>query len=152
MSPRRTGTSSFAPQSVIIEFHEYGGRWFVTDKWRSGSGSEVKQTVRNSALGKTILDRVNAARSEWRGALTPADEAELWERFCTEQVGTPVDQYEPDKRLIILAGQAGMRCHDSRQSPPAWDSLPATSPRKLGKALIKRITELTPEPDSASAG
>jgi hypothetical protein len=151
MSPRRTGTSSFAPQSVIIEFHAFGGRWFVTDKWRSGSGSEVTPTVRRSALGKTVLDRVTAARSEWRTALTPSDEAELWSRFCTEQAGVPVDQYEPDKRLVILVGKAGIRCHDAQQSPPVWEPLPAGSPRKLGKALLRRITQLAPEPDSASA-
>jgi hypothetical protein len=144
MSPRRTGLSTFAPQSVIVEFHEFAGRWFVTDKWRSGSGTEIRPDTRKSVLGKTVLDRVSAARSEWRTALTVSDEAELWAHFCTSVAGVEVDQYQPDKRLVILAGQVGIRCHDARHSPPAWEPLPGKSPRKLGKALLKRISQLEP--------
>jgi hypothetical protein len=43
--------------------------------------------------------------------------------------GVPVDQYRPEKRLVILVGQAGIRCHDGRQSTPDWESLPTRSPR-----------------------
>jgi hypothetical protein len=144
MSPRRTGLPTFAPQSVIIEFHEFDGRWFVTDKWRAGSGTALKRNVRKSTLGKTVLDRVNAARSEWRAALTASDEAELWSHFCTSEAGVAEERYQPEKRLVILAGQVGFRCRDARQSPSAWAPLPSKSPRKLGKMLLKRMDQLQP--------
>jgi hypothetical protein len=144
MSPRRTGLPTFAPQSVIIEFHQFDGRWFVTDKWQAGSGTALKRNARKSALGKTVLDRVNAARSEWRTVLTASDEAELWAHFCNSEAGVPEEHYQPEKRLVILAGQVGFRCRDARQSPPIWAPLPSKSPRKLGKALLKRMSQLEP--------
>lgn len=146
MSPRRGGLPTFAPQSVIIEFHEFAGRWFVTDKWRTGSGTALKRNVRKSTLGRTVLNRVTAARSEWRAALTASDEAELWASFCTSEAGVPEQDYQPEKRLVILAGQVGIRCRDASQPAGDWLPLPGKSPRKLGKALIKNITELQPTP------
>jgi hypothetical protein len=142
MSPRRTGLPTFSPTSVIVEFHEFDGRWFVTDRWGSGSGTAVKRPIRKTLLGKTVLERVEAARSEWRAFITQAEDVEHWARFCSSEAGVPVDQYVPEKRLVILAGQAGMRCHDARQTPPSWDPLPTRSPRALGAALIKRINQL----------
>lgn len=144
MSPRRTGLPTFSPTSVIIEFHEFGGRWFVTDRLGSGSGTAVKRPVRKSALGKTVLDRVEAARSEWRSFITEADDVEHWAHFCVSEAGVPVDQYQPEKRLVILAGQAGITCHDARRSPPEWEPLPTRSPRALGAALIRRMSQLEP--------
>ena len=144
MSPRRTGSPTFTPSSVIVEFHEFAGRWFVTDRLGSGSGTAVKRPIRKSALGKTVLERVDAARSEWRTFITAADEAEHWATFCSSEAGVTVDQYQPEKRLVILAGKTGIRCHDARQSPPSWDPLPTRSPRALGKALLKRISQLDP--------
>ena len=146
MSPRRSGSSTFAPSSVIVEFHEFGGRWFVTDRWGSGYGAPLKRPIRKSALGRTVLDRVEAARSEWRSFISPADDAEHWARFCASEAGVPVNQYLPEKRLVILAGQAGIRCHDARQPTPTWEPLPTRSPRALGAALIKRINQLDPSP------
>ena len=146
MSPRRTGLPTFSPTSVIVEFHQFDGRWFVTDRWGSGSGTAVKRPIRKSALGKTVLERVEAARSEWRSFITAADDAEHWARFCVTLAGVPVDQYRPEKRLVILAGQAGIRCHDGRQSPPNWEALPNRSPRALGSALLKRIGQLEASP------
>src|SRR5215469_5401157 len=151
MSPRRTGPATFAPSSVIVEFHEFSGRWFVTDQWGSGSGSAVRRRVRKTALGKTVLDRVESARKQWNSARSEADNAELWERFCVEEAGVQVNHYQPEKRLVILAGKTGMQCCDARQPLPGWQPLPTRSPRALGQALIKRITLLersvpTPEP------
>jgi hypothetical protein len=144
MSPRRTGLPTFAPSSVIVEFHEFSGRWFVTDQWGSGSGSEVRRRVRKAALGKTVLDRVESARGQWRSARSQADDAELWARFCVEEAGVQVNRYQPEKRLVILAGKTGIRCCDARQPLLEWQPLPASSPRALGKALIRRITLLEP--------
>lgn len=144
MSPRRTGLPTFSPSSVIVEFHEFGGRWFVTDRWGSGSGTAVKRPIRKSALGKTVLDRVEAARSEWRSQASPADDAEHWARFCVSEADVPADQYLPEKRLVILAGKTGIQCHDARQSTPQWEPLPARSPRALGAALLKRISQGNP--------
>lgn len=144
MSPRRTGLPTFSPSSVIVEFHEFDGRWFVTDRWGSGSGTAVKRPIRKSALGKTVLERVEAARSEWRSLASPADDAEHWARFCVSEAGVPADQYLPEKRLVILAGKTGIRCHDARQSTPQWEPLPARSPRALGAALLKRIGQGNP--------
>lgn len=144
MSPRRTGLPTFAPSSVIVEFHEFSGRWFVTDQWGSGSGSAVRRRVRKAALGKTVLNRVESARGHWRSARSQADDAELWARFCVEEAGVQVNHYQPEKRLVILAGKTGIQCCDARQSLLRWQPLPASSPRALGKALIKRITLLEP--------
>jgi hypothetical protein len=156
MSPRRTGLATFAPSSVIVEFHEFSGRWFVTDRWGLGSGSAVKRGGRKAALGKTVLGRVESARRHWRSARSAADDAELWARFCVEEAGVQVNHYQPEKRLVILAGKTGIQCCDARQSLPGWQPLPTRSARALGKALIKRITLLepsapAPEPPESSA-
>jgi hypothetical protein len=116
----------------------------VTDQWGSGSGSAVRRRVRKAALGKTVLNRVESARRHWRSARSEADDAELWARFCVEEAGVRVNHYQPEKRLVILAGKTGIQCCDAHQSLLEWQPLPASSPRSLGKALIKRITLLEP--------
>jgi hypothetical protein len=146
MSSRRNGLPSIAPSSAIVEFHEFGGRWFVTDRWGSGTGTEIKRNIRKSALGKKVRGRIWAARSEWRSARSQADEFELWARFCESEAGVPVNEYRPEKRIVILAGQAGIRWHDARQSPPDWQRLPDRTARALGKALLKRIDQIEPSP------
>jgi hypothetical protein len=137
-----------SPTSVIVEFHEFNGRWFLTGRWGQGSGTEVKRTVRNAALGKLVLDRVEAARQEWRwrSSRALADVAELWAQFCVDVAGAAVDRYQPEKRIVILAGQAGITWHDGRQSPPNWAPLPNRSPRRLGKALIQVMDSVSPPP------
>ena len=149
MSPRRSVLPTIAPTSVIVEFHEFGGRWFVTDQWGAGSGVAVKLPARKSRLGKTVLSRVGAARNQWRSARSTADDFELWARFCDDEAGVPVTGYRPEKRIVILAGQAGIRCQDPRQSPASWERLPDRSARALGKALIKRINQLEPSSPAA---
>jgi hypothetical protein len=142
MSRRLNSLPNVSPTSVIVEFHEFDGRWFVTGRWGQSSGTEIQRTVRKSALGTTVLQRVEAARQEWRwrSSSVLADDAELWARFCTEQARVPIDRYRPEKRIVILAGQVGMRWHDASQLPPNWEPLPDQSPRKLGKALIRYMT------------
>jgi hypothetical protein len=144
MSQRRAGSS--ASSSVIVEFHEFDGRWFVTDRWGSGSGIRVRRPIRKSRLGRAVLERVQAARSEWRSFITPADHAEHWARFCVDEAGVPPEKYRPEKRLVILVGQAGIQCQDARRSPPSWEPLPARSPRALGAALLARIGQVDPGP------
>ena len=126
MSPRRTSSlPAVSPTSVIIEFHEFEGRWFITGRWGQGSGTEVERTVRNSALGKVLLDRVEGARQErrWRASRVLADETERWARFCAEEAGVPIDRYRPEKRIVILAGQTGITWHDAAEAPPNWAAL-----------------------------
>ncbi|HUN33215.1 MAG TPA: hypothetical protein VMU95_14480 [Trebonia sp.] len=141
MSRRLNSLPNVSPTSVIIEFHEFDGRWFVTSRWGQGSGTEIRRTVRKSALGKMVLDRVESARQEWRWRTSGsmANDAELWARFCTEEARVPIDRYRPQKRIVVLAGQAGMRWHDASQTPPNWEPLPGRSPRRLGKALIRHM-------------
>ena len=135
-----------SPASVIVEFHEFGGSWFITGRSGLGPGTEVERTVRNSALGKLLLERVEAGRQawRWRSSRVLADDAELWAQFCAEAAGVPVDRYRPEKRIVILAGQVGITWHDASQSPPNWERLPDRSPRKLGKALIRLMNSLEP--------
>jgi hypothetical protein len=151
MSPRRNGLPTFAPSSVIVEFHEFAGRWFVTDRWGAGSGAAVKRPARKAALGKVVLSHIEAARSEWRQNRTQADDADLWAQFCANEAGVPVNRYLPEKRIVILAGHAGIQCHDTRHSPPVWEPLPDKSARALGTALIKRIGQLEPAPPTAES-
>ncbi|MBO0822048.1 MAG: hypothetical protein J2P26_14515 [Nocardiopsaceae bacterium] len=148
MSHRRAGSSSGS--SVIVEFHEFDGRWFVTDRWGSGYGISVPRPIRKTALGRKVLERVAAARSEWRSFITPADDAEHWSQFCVREAGVPPEEYRPEKRLVILVGQAGIRCQDARKPAPAWEPLPARSPRALGAALMQRISQLDPAPPEPS--
>jgi hypothetical protein len=135
-----------SPTSVIVEFHEFDGRWFLTGRWGQGPGIEVKRTVRNSALGKLLLERVGAARQEWRwrSHRVMADDADLWEHFCVAEAGVPADRYQPEKRIVILAGQAGITWQDASQAPPHWERLPDRSPRTLGKALISQMNSVEP--------
>jgi hypothetical protein len=147
MSPRRHNSlPTGSPVSVIIEFHEFDGRWFITGRWGQGPGTEVRRTARNSVLGTLLLDRVGTARQEqrWRSSRVLADDAELWAQFCAEKAGVPMDRYRPQKRIVILAGQAGIMWHDASQSPPNWERLPDRSPRRLGKALIKHMNSVIP--------
>ena len=69
-------------------------------------------------------------------------EAGLWERFCVGQAGVPMDRYLPEKRIVILVCQAGIRWHDTSQSPPSWERLPDRSARRLGRAPIRRMNQL----------
>jgi hypothetical protein len=144
VGPRRSSLPTASPTSVIVEFHEFAGRWFVTGRWGQSSGIAVKRSVRKSALGKMVLDQAETARQgwRWRSAKALADEAELWERFCAGQAGVPMDRYLPEKRIVILVGQAGIRWHDASQSPPNWEHLPDRSARRLGGALIRRMNQL----------
>jgi hypothetical protein len=153
MPLRRSGLPTVSPSSVIVEFHEYAGRWFVTGRWGQGSGLAVNRNVRKSALGKLVLSRAEAARQEWRwrSARILADDAGLWERFCADEAGVPTSRYAPEKRIVILVGQAGIRCHDASQSPPEWEPLPDRSARSLGRALIKRMNSLQAAPTAAGA-
>jgi len=146
VGPRRSSSPTVSPTSVIVEFHEFAGRWFVTGRWGQGSGIAVERSVRKSALGKMVLDQAETARQgwRWRSAKVLADEAELWERFCVGQAGVPMDRYLPEKRIVILVGQAGIRWHDASQSPPNWERLPDRSARSLGRALIRRMNQLGP--------
>jgi len=148
MSPRHNSLAAASPASVIVEFHEFDERWFITGHWGQGPGTEVKRTVRNSALGKLLLHRVEAAghQRRWRSSGVLADDAELWARFCAEEAGVPVERYQPQKRIVILAGQAGIMWHDASQSPPSWERLPDRSRRRLGKSLIRHMNSLTPAP------
>jgi hypothetical protein len=91
-----------------------------------------------------VLDHVESARSKWRSARTTADDADLWAQFCADEAGVAVNRYQPEKRLVILAGKSSIQCCDGRQSPPRWEPLPTRSGRALGKALIKRISLLEP--------
>jgi hypothetical protein len=147
MSPRLPKSlPTVSATSVIVEFHEFDGRWFITGRWGQGPGTEVKRTVRNSALGKLLLERVGAARQEWRwrSHRVLADDAELWAHFCTEQAGVPADRYRPQKRIVILAGQAGITWQDASQAAPNWERLPDGSARRLGKALIGHMNSVEP--------
>ena len=152
MSPRRTSSlPAVSPTSVIIEFHEFEGRWFITGRWGQGSGTEVERTVRNSALGKVLLDRVEGARQErrWRSSGVLADDAERWARFCADEAGVPIDRYQPEKRIVILVGQTGITWHDATEAPPNWARLPDRSRRRLGKALIRCMNSLEPAPGTS---
>ena len=144
MGPRRSSLPTVSPASVIVEIHQFAGRWFVTGRWGQGSGIAVKRNVRKSALGKMVLDQAETARRgwRWRSVKALADEAELWERFCVGQAGVPMDRYLPEKRIVILVGQAGIMWHDASQSPPNWERLPDRSARTLGRALIRRMNQL----------
>ena len=147
MSPRRHNSlPTVSPASVIIEFHEFDGRWFITGRWGQGPGTEVMRTARNSALGRLLLERIGAARQErrWRSSRVLADDAELWAQFCAEEAGVQMDRYRPQKRIVILVGQAGIMWHDASQSPPKWERLPTRSPRRLGKALIRGMNSVEP--------
>lgn len=154
MSLRRNSLPTVSPTSVIVEFHQFAGRWFVTGRAGQGSGIAVNRNAQKSALGKAVLGRVEAARQEWRwsSARVQADGAELWERFCLGEAGVPVDRYLPEKRIVILVGQAGIRWHDASQSPPRWERLPDRSVRRLGGALIRRMNQLEPSPTAESPG
>jgi hypothetical protein len=66
--------------------------------------------------------------------------------------GVPVRRYRPEKRLVILADQTGMRCDDARNSPPGWQRLPDGRPEAVGAALIAWMERLEPSwPTAASA-
>jgi hypothetical protein len=147
MSPRHNNSlPTVSPTSVLIEFHEFDSRWFITGRWGQGPGTEVKRPVRDSALGKLLLNRVDASRQEgrWRSSGVLVDDAELWARFCAEVAGVPIARYRPEKRIVILAGQAGMTWHQVTEAPPDWERLPDRSPRKLGKALIGHMHSIAP--------
>ena len=50
MARRYNSLPTVSPTSVIVEFHEFDGRWFVTGRWGQGSGTEVERTVLASRM------------------------------------------------------------------------------------------------------
>jgi hypothetical protein len=148
------------PPGGFAEFHEFEGRWFVTDGWATGSGVAVERPATGEYLGRTVLSRIEAARGSRRPLVVSMQEhagnqrraAAEWERFCTGVAGVPVRRYRPEKRLVILADQTGMRCDDARNSPPGWQRLPDGRPEAVGAALIAWMERLEPSwPTAASA-
>jgi hypothetical protein len=140
MFRRRGSSARFPHSSVIVEFHEFEGRWFVTDSWAHGSGAALRRPLTDAGLGKAVLGRIRGTRRprHYYGANQRRD-ADEWGRFCVEVAGVPTIRYRPEKRLVILADQAGMRCADARHWPRRWETLPDDRPAALGAALIARI-------------
>jgi hypothetical protein len=135
----RSSSMAF-PLGVIVEFHEFKGRWFVTDQWARGGGAELKRPLSGAALGKAVLARMRGVRGPLLAyAAGRRRDAYEWGEFCAEVAGVPMIRYRPEKRLVILANRAGIRCHDQRHSAPSWEQLPDRSPAALGAALITRI-------------
>lgn len=132
----------------------------MTGRWATGSGVAVERPATGEYLGRTVLSRLEAARGSRRPLVVSAQEhagnrrraAAEWERFCTGVAGVPVRRYRPEKRLVILADQTGMRCRDARNSPPGWQRLPDGRPETVGAALIAWMERLEPSwPTAASA-
>jgi hypothetical protein len=107
-----------------------------------------------------VLDRIENARRNLRPVMIPAagfasvlrDREGQWGRFCQEVAGVAVRDYRPEKRLIILADEQGLRCHDGRQSPPRWTPVAASTAGGIGGALIARLTAMAPRwPAAATA-
>jgi hypothetical protein len=149
-----------APPGGFAEFHEFEGRWFVTDGWATGSGVAVERPATGEYLGSAVLSRIEAARGSRRPVVVSMQEqagnqrraAAEWERFCAGVAGVLVRRYRPEKRLVILADQTGMRCDDARNSPPGWQRLPDGRPEAVGAALIAWMERLEPSwPTAASA-
>jgi hypothetical protein len=137
---RHRGSSAAFPLGVIVEFHEFEGRWFVTDNWARGGGAALRRPLSNAALGKAVLGRMRGTRRPFlENAANWRRNAGEWGQFCAEVAGVPVIRYRPEKRLVILADQAGVRCYDARHHPPHWEPLPDGRPAVLGAALIARI-------------
>jgi hypothetical protein len=139
----------FVP-SVIVEFHEFRGLWFLTDQWASGGSPPAE-------LGSAVLSCVEKARQAQRPLVIPAadfgsarrGEAGQWERFCSDVAGVPARDYRPEKRLVILADKQGLRWHDGRHSPPRWTPLAANSPEEIGATLIAQLAAMAPSWPSA---
>ena len=137
---RGRSSSAAFPLGVIVEFHEFEGRWFVTDKWARGGGAALRRPLSDAALGKAVLRRMGRTRRPLLdyGANLRRN-ADEWGQFCAEVAGVPTIRYRPEKRLVILADQAGIRCYDARHHPPRWEPLPDARPAALGAALIARM-------------
>jgi hypothetical protein len=141
----------FVP-SVIVEFHEFRASWFVTDQWGQGGGTGIDRAAQPAELGSVVLSRVEQARQHPRHLVMSAtdfgtaarERKARWERFCSQVPGVEVRDYRPEKRLIILADEQGLRFNDGRQSPPAWTVLPDSSAEGIGTALIARFTAMAP--------
>jgi hypothetical protein len=142
---------SFVP-GAIVEFHEFRGLWFVTDQWGSGGGARVGRSSPPAELGTAVLSRIEKARRAPRPLVIPAadfgsarrETAGQWERFCLEVAGVLARGYQPEKRLVILADEQGMRCHDARHSPPRLVPLAASSPEGVGAALVTQLAAMAP--------
>jgi len=158
-SARPVTQMPFVP-NVIVEFHEFRGSWFVTDQWAQGGGTTVDRASRPAELGNVVLSRVEQARQHPRPLVIPAGDSDAWarerearwERFCSQVAGVEVRDYRPEKRLIILADEHRLRCHDGRQSPPAWTVPTDGTAEGIGAALIARFTAMAPRwPASSTA-
>jgi hypothetical protein len=149
---RRAVTPVPVVPSVIVEFHEFRGLWFLTDQWGSGRGAGVDRSSPPAKLGSAVLSRIEKARRAPRPLVIPfaefgsarREEASQWERFCSDVAGVPVRDYRPEKRLVIMADERGLRCHYGSHSPPRWAPLAAGSPEGIGAALIAQLAAMAP--------
>jgi hypothetical protein len=99
-----------------------------------------------------VLRRLGQARRDPRPLVIPAadfgaavrEREGQWERFCLQVAGVAARDYRPEKRLVMLSDEEGLRCHDGRQSPPAWTALPASPAEEIGAALIARFAAMAP--------
>jgi hypothetical protein len=140
---RLRALSAAFPLGVIVEFHEFEGRWFVTDQWARGGGAALRRPLSDAALGRAVLGRMAGTRRPLLGfAAKRRRTAYEWGEFCAEVAGVPMIRYRPEKRLVILADLEGIRCSDARYSQRRWEPLPDGRPAALGAALIARIERL----------
>ena len=138
--------------SVVVEVHEFRGLWFVTGRWARGGGAGVDRSGPLAELGSALLGWIEEARrapQPWfisaAGPGSVRREEDLrWERFCSQVAGVTVGEYRPEKRLLILADEQGLRCADDRHSPPRWEPLAASSPGEIGAALTARLAAMAP--------
>jgi hypothetical protein len=104
----RRGSSAAFPLGVIVEFHEFEGRWFVTDQWSRGGGAALRRPLSDAALGKAVLSRMRGTRGPLLAyAAGLRRDAYEWGEFCAEVAGVPMIRYRPEKRLVILADREG---------------------------------------------
>lgn len=153
---RRSEGNGYARDFARVEVHEFEGELYVTDGWTRGSGEQVLDPSDDRELGRIVRSRLRAQRTELRpfiASLTTRQRAEnQWARFCRDAARTTPSAYRPERRVVVLSDDEGLRSTDGSVTPVEWAPLDGESEEALGNALRLQLSAIPARwPTAASA-
>lgn len=141
-----------------MELHQFRGRLFVTDGWAKGSGAPVGvDRPTDGDIGRAVRRSLTQQRQVPKPLVTtPAAERRQyadWKKFCHRVVGSDSDSYAPEKRLLLMRDDEGLRFSEAPPASIDWIPIAEEDDATVGRALREALDQLAPRwPTVAAAG